>query len=306
MAFHSYSSCLIGMLASKKVPHSQQKDPARVPRRRPLRVNTRQPTRRARCLGGGRYITYMPRRRSPNDDDGDAIVVPPHPHGVRPHGSRLMSDDGRSLREIPGALGRFQALTDEVMLQILASAGTVALARCGCVSHAMRVLAMHEDLWRAYYLEELPAAERLCYHKGGWRSTYLARAQACGGSSESCAASRPEVANVALRPLPPYYSDTLYAPWHCGTAALPARWTRVQNIERVCASALSIGEFEERFERTGVPVIITGLVPSWPAFTAWREEALGARFKDEVRACGACAHAHTCALPGCGAWAASM
>lgn len=45
-------------------------------------------------------------------------------------------------------------------------------------------------------------------------------------------------------------------------------------LQRVSASSLSHEEFVERFERPGVPVIITGLTDAWPASKLWTDERL--------------------------------
>lgn len=197
----------------------------------------------------------------------EGVEVVPHPLRVRPMGSLLFADDRRSLREEPGALGALALLPDEVLMQILSSGGARELACCACTSRAMRVLALSEDLWKACCLEEeMAPGEWLRYDPGGWRCTYRRRRGLPAAPAASLGATHY------------YYSDVLYAPWHCGTAAIPPRWSRFENVPRVAASGLSVEEFAARFEAPGQPVILTGLASGWPAAAKWTEAALRDRF----------------------------
>jgi hypothetical protein len=210
-------------------------------------------------------------------DGGTSIL--PHPHRVRPLGSRLL-DSGVSLREVPGALGMLGNLSDELLVAILGLLSAAELAHCAGTSRAMRVLALFEDLWRARVLEEIPDNERLQYHPRGWHCTYLARQHRMRHDA-SREKGTPFLATIA----PPelcYYSDVLFAPWQCGTASIPPRWSRHQSITRLSSAELSVADFASRFEAPGVPVILTGVVNSWPAFSKWSESQLRARFGDRA------------------------
>jgi hypothetical protein len=224
----------------------------------------------------------------------DACEVIPHPLGVRPLGDRLLGD-APNLRDGLGALLRI--LADETLLQVLSHLTPEALSSCACTCAALRVLASTEDLWRACCLESLPATTRLRYHKGGWRRTYHAW-QATTASSPSMRRAAAEAAAAAPAPIPAcgarYYSDVLYTPWQCGTAAIPARWSRCETIPRVAACDLSVDEFEATFEKPGLPVIITGIVERWPAAEHWDEAALRETFGDDV---GFHVGGHTMSLP---------
>lgn len=203
-------------------------------------------------------------------DVGSASILP-HPHRVRPLGSRLL-DNSMSLREVPGALGILGSLPDQLLVAILGLLSAGDLAKCASASRAMRVLSLFEDLWKACVLEEISDTERLQYHPRGWYCTYLLRQHQSSGHS-----SPPFFATIR----PPercYYSDVLFAPWQCGTAAIPPRWSRYQNITRLASSELSVADFACRFEAPGVPVILTGIVDRWPAFDKWSEPQLRARF----------------------------
>uniref|UniRef100_A0A7S3WIZ3 F-box domain-containing protein n=1 Tax=Emiliania huxleyi TaxID=2903 RepID=A0A7S3WIZ3_EMIHU len=213
----------------------------------------------------------------------EGVEVVPHPLRVRPMGSLLFADDRRSLREEPGALGALALLPDEVLMQILSSGGARELACCACTSRAMRVLALSEDLWKACCLEEeMAPGEWLRYDPGGWRCTYRRRRGLPAAPAASLGATHY------------YYSDVLYAPWHCGTAAIPPRWSRFENVPRVAASGLSVEEFAARFEAPGQPVILTGLASGWPAAAKWTEAALRDRFGER---CGFHVGGHTMSLP---------
>ena len=196
---------------------------------------------------------------------------------MRPLGSRLLSDD-ISLREVPGALGSLRSLPDELLVQIFGLVSAKELARCAGTSRAMRVLAHFEEFWKARMLEELPDDERLRYHAGGWRCTYLAWQHRQSGPTRQSETNEPPF----LADLGPseqyYYSDVLFAPWHCGTAAIPPHWSRVQSVTRVDASELSVADFATRFEVPGTPVVIRGVVEKWPAYHSWTEAQLRTRF----------------------------
>ena len=211
------------------------------------------------------------RARRDADIDED-IVVRPHPLRVRPLGSQLLSELP-NMRETLGVLAR---LSDQLLLLVLGQADAESLARCACVSHALRVLCYGEDLWRTQCLEVLAPGEAFHYDAAGWRATYVRRRQGgrsgvSGGGGSGDDGDADDGRRVASRGC--YYSDILYAPWFCGTAALPSRWSRGGNIERVSASELSLEEFVSRYERPGVPVILTGLTAGWAA-SRWTPASL--------------------------------
>ncbi|KJE94155.1 hypothetical protein CAOG_08826 [Capsaspora owczarzaki ATCC 30864] len=57
-------------------------------------------------------------------------------------------------------------------------------------------------------------------------------------------------------------------------------------IERVHVDSLSEAEFIERYERPGVPVVITGCADDWPATKNWTEEKLLRKFGGQRFKCG--------------------
>jgi len=191
--------------------------------------------------------------------------APPHPLRVRPSGSKLL-DDGSDLRHT-GGLGVLALLPDTLLLQVLGMCSAETLVACAAVSHALRIFSTSNDLWRTKVLEDLPASHQLEYHST-WRDTYM-RLLRPGKTSWHAA---------SVKPPGILYSDALFWPWYCGTATLPHQWTAFQNIRRVNAADLTISEFKAMYEEPGEPVILAGIVSSWPAFELWGFEELCARF----------------------------
>eukprot|EP00966_Prymnesium_polylepis_P021882 502855-Prymnesium_polylepis.1 len=164
--------------------------------------------------------------------DGEAVTILPHPDRVRPLGSLLLAgDDQVNLRTVPGALGALGELGDEIILNILGSLDGASLGRCAGVSRALRVFSRSDDLWKALVLQGVRG--KLCY-SGSWRLTFLS----------SGLAGRVVGATEASIGAAPLYSDALFAPWFCGTAALPSRWSAFENVTRVDGARLSVDEFE--------------------------------------------------------------
>ena len=205
----------------------------------------------------------------------DCVTVERHPLNVRPLGDQLLSE----APDLRPRLGLIAMLPDEILLRILGEVGGSSLCACACTSMAMRVLASSEDVWRTCCLEAPRIGKRLRVHKDGWRCTYhMQQAEEVQHvvqqqAHHAAAASTP----AAFRGCA-YYSDVLFSPWHCGTAAIPHCWSRYESIARVNASELSVDDFCSRYERCGQPVILTGLVEDWPAFSEWSEDRLRARF----------------------------
>jgi beta-phosphoglucomutase-like phosphatase (HAD superfamily) len=61
---------------------------------------------------------------------------------------------------------------------------------------------------------------------------------------------------------------------------LPASWTATTTVDRADASSLSVPDFISRYEKPGRPLVLTGVVPSWPAATSWKLPSLLSRFPD--------------------------
>ncbi len=211
------------------------------------------------------------------DSDEEEVVVAPHPLRVRPIGSLLLGDEPNLRDQSLGSLG---VLPDELLLQVLGCASPACLSRCERASHALRVVALNDDLWRACCLEHLAPGARLEYDPAGWRATFIRqhvqeRRRAGGGDDDGSGGRSWE---VSVRSRAPYFSDALYAAWHCGTATIPSHWTSYECIPRVDSSALSVEEFAEVYEARGQPVILTGLASRWAASSRWSERSLRSRY----------------------------
>lgn len=76
-----------------------------------------------------------------------------------------------------------------------------------------------------------------------------------------------------------YYSDQLYRERLLSRiqADDPA-WHAVCNVDR--RSNLTVEEFKKEYEHASLPVVITDIVPSWPAAQAWTRESLLRRFPE--------------------------
>ena len=219
-------------------------------------------------------------------DDSDAHVVLPHPQHVRPLGSLILAADSTNLRDV--SLGALVALPDELLLRVLGASDGPTLARCACASRGLRVLAYHDELWKQFLLETLPSSSWLRWDARGWRHAYLRQL----GAPLPLTKAGDDASLFARGPR--YHSDVLYAPWHCGTAAIPAKWSQHSSIPRVDASSLSVEDFSRRFEHPGTPVILTGVTDAWPAARAWSLDSLRARFGE---AAGFHVGGHTMGLP---------
>jgi hypothetical protein len=69
----------------------------------------------------------------------------------------------------------------------------------------------------------------------------------------------------------PFYSDILFHSWQCATIDL-SKFTGTDNVPR--RSNLSFEDFVKEYGLPNKPVIITDLVPKWPAFKEWTREGL--------------------------------
>lgn len=156
------------------------------------------------------------RQRRLGSLSNEIVTITPHPLRVRPLGSLLLASEGTiNLRTVPGTLGSLGALGDEAILAILGEIDGISLARCAGVSHALLVFSRADELWRALVLQMLQPDRLLCYSRC-WRHTY-ALLFGCFQPSWDEGNDSSLVGTAA------FYSDALFAPWFCGTAAIPKR-----------------------------------------------------------------------------------
>jgi len=120
-------------------------------------------------------------------------------------------------------------------------------------------------LWMAVFLQPLVVEE---FHgefqfTGNWKGTFTKSIQAKRGL--------PIVLHEPL-PVPSFFSDRLFQPWHCAASPWQPSWFRGETIPR--ESGLSLEQFILKYESRNLPVILSDVVPSWPAYGKWSREWL--------------------------------
>lgn len=185
-----------------------------------------------------------------------------HPHGVQP-ALGLFEDDGEGRSVRAAGLGLLAPLPDEALLAVLEQLPARDLARLACTSRFLWAFCQHDELWKAFCLEEL---EGRWDFQSSWQDTYLA--STVPGYRPGARKPR-KVAGVQ--------SDLLYTPWLCASAAVDPAWLEVDNIER--RSGLTLEEFRAQYERPNRPVILTDVVGRWPAMKRWSRGYLQKAFK---------------------------
>ena len=187
---------------------------------------------------------------------------------VQPLGNRFISPDGDRLHdECRRGLGEFRVLEDEMILEVLRSLESDDLGRMARVSKAFYVFGREEELWRSAVVRDFGGSFRF---QGTWFSTFV---------YERTGVERERQAVCERLDVRGFYSDALMQSWRCGHAELQS-FARVDNIER--RSGLTLQEFIEQYERPSKPVILTDVVPRWPAFKTWNKETLLERYGDVV------------------------
>ncbi|EKX50118.1 hypothetical protein GUITHDRAFT_103933 [Guillardia theta CCMP2712] len=74
------------------------------------------------------------------------------------------------------------------------------------------------------------------------------------------------------------YSDILFEPWMNANMAIDPSWLTVENVDR--RSGLTAQEFVENYEKRNLPVILTDVIPKWPASESWKCENLLKKYAD--------------------------
>lgn len=92
-------------------------------------------------------------------------------------------------------------------------------------------------------------------------------------SSNPYASSTPSTANKYLK-IPGFYSEAMYKEWYLSQIDLDGWYHDTGHVPRIRASEVTMEQFRERFLKAGQPVIITDVVPTWPASAKWHPEAL--------------------------------
>lgn len=181
-----------------------------------------------------------------------------HPYGVLPeHVAELIGDSNETRHR---GLGNLSVLTDNILIDILGLLDAVSLARCATISRAMYVFCNYDELWKSLVLNEF--ADASWEYEGTWQSTY-----------ESLATKQSRNGYVRKpRRVERFYSDFLHRSWFCANLEIDPEWLEVDNIDR--RSGLTLEEFRKEYEEPNKPVILTDVVPGWPAFQKWSREYL--------------------------------
>lgn len=180
-----------------------------------------------------------------------------HPYGCEPEGNAWIATASGPPARGPG-LGYLRALPDEMLLDLLSSyLDAKDLGRLACASKALYVFSHQEDVWRAHVLTKFSG--RFTPSPAGWKGAYYATAT---GRSPETYVHRP------IR-VERFYSDLLFKSFLCANAEFSAEWVKHDRIERRSAKDFTVEEFIRDFESVNRPVIITDMVPAWPAATRW-------------------------------------
>lgn len=69
-----------------------------------------------------------------------------------------------------------------------------------------------------------------------------------------------------------FYSDYLFQSWLCASLEIKPDWLSTDNIDR--RSNLSVEDFIKEYEEPNKPVLLLGVLDSWPAISNWDREYL--------------------------------
>ena len=197
-------------------------------------------------------------------------------------------------------LGVFSVLPDTLLVDILGRLPGSVLGMLATTSRAMYAYVCEEEVWKEVTLSAYgeDAGEGGFMFVGDWRRTWIAASLGLGlevdPESGVAVASDPSRAGLALEnwsaslgPWEGLYSDYLYQGF-VGSVLDLEMFDRDENIDRVHASALSVEEFIEVYDKGNKPVIIEGAIDHWPALgsSLWTREALMERHPEVAMAAG--------------------
>lgn len=197
-----------------------------------------------------------------------------HPLGILPAGNFFFADKDDQNRRRNG-LGEFiNRLSDELLLELLSYLCASSLSQLMIASKALYVYAQSEDLWRDLLLRKV--GEKSITYVNNWKFTFIA-----ASSGKDFRTNKP----LNLIKASGIYSDLLHRSWLChefDIAESCPGFLDFADIPRVSAANLSVEDFVSRYEIPNLPVIITGAVSEWPAFTKWTDEYLISTCKDAL------------------------
>jgi hypothetical protein len=215
--------------------------------------------------------------------DDNSIIS--HPLAVQPLGNYLLNPVTPTTKQL--GLGSLVCLEDEIIMQILSQYLSVpALSSLMLVSRAFYVFSHEEEIWRNQTLNTY-AGNFIFKHN--WRITYiynrLIHSRAVGSDFDALNETIEYIRGMPQRiEIPAFYSDYFFHLHHCSSVNLSQYYLNSnENIQRIDATNLTVQQFVERFGIPNKPVILTNLVPNWPAFNnsnsrGWTMDNLLRRF----------------------------
>eukprot|EP00903_Cladosiphon_okamuranus_P006136 g6039.t1 len=196
-----------------------------------------------------------------------------HPYGVEPRGNIFL---GRSSNCKPKGLGTLAVFDDERVLELLGFMDASCLGRLAYVSRALYVFSHVEELWKGLVVQEMARRPGQGMEtRDGWKTTLqhiTAVGPPAGSSGEGAGAKgRKSAPHVPLK-VSGFFSDLLFQPHHCATAAIKPEWVRRSTVDR--RAGLTPEEFRRLYEEPNKPVVLTDAAASWPALDKWTRDKL--------------------------------
>lgn len=196
------------------------------------------------------------------EGEGETALEGVHPYGLKPQGNQHYSSD-KNILDI--SLGKLRALEDSCVHHVLSMLSAKELGRLAMVSKSLYMFSHDSKLWREHVLSATKGDFRFT---GNWKETYLTHVLPAG----SHAGHTPlQISNC--------YSDFLYQPWISAAVAIDPAWLTTESVDR--REGLTVEEFIEKYEKPGIPVIFTDVIPKWTAAKEWTPERLLAKYGDK-------------------------
>ncbi|CAM9976017.1 unnamed protein product, partial [Scytosiphon promiscuus] len=171
------------------------------------------------------------------------------------------------------------------MLGLMGFMDASSLGRIAYVSHALYVFAHVEDLWKGLVVQEMAGRPGQGVEtRGGWKTTlqHIVRRSSVAAApdrdgADGAAGVGNSVPHVPLK-VSGFFSDLLFQPHHCATAAIKPEWVSRSTVDR--RTGLSPEDFRRDYEEPNKPVVLTDAAASWPAVQKWTRRQLSAAHGD--------------------------
>lgn len=163
------------------------------------------------------------------------------------------------------------------LLSRLSASDLVVLSQ---VSKALYVFCHHEDLWKDLSIEKFGGD---FWFAGTWKETYAAKMME-GKHKQQIAHVEDKTGNddahVVKKKIKVegFYSDYLFQSWYCSSRQIAPEWLKGDNIDRRSGLSMSVEDFIREYEEPNIPVVITDVVTTWPAYHLWTKEYLKEKF----------------------------